>query len=115
MKKLLAILIAGALVLPATAGIAQDRDRDPPRDSRDRDPPRANGDRDDRARSVHRFKKGERFSRARAANYRRLNYREHRRHLSAPPRGYVWVRAGDDALLVRLSNNLISRVVLDVF
>jgi len=64
--------------------------------------------------SGHKFVKGQRFDRAKAPNYRRIDYREHRQ-LSAPPRGYVWVRAGNDALLVRLSNNLISRIVVGIY
>ena len=48
--------------------------------------------------SKHPFAKGKRFSRSQAPNYRRVSYCENSR-LSAPPSGYVWVRAGDDALL----------------
>lgn len=64
--------------------------------------------------SAHKFAKGHRFERPKAVNYRRIDYRENRK-LSAPPRGYVWVRAGNDALLVRLSSNLISRIVYGIF
>jgi len=64
--------------------------------------------------SGHRFAKGQRFDRSKASNYRRIDYRQHRQ-LSAPPRGYVWVRAGNDALLVRLSNNLIMRIVAGIY
>ena len=64
--------------------------------------------------SGHKFAKGQRFERSKASNYRRLDYRQHRQ-LSAPPRGYVWVRAGNDALLVRLSNNLIMRIVVGIY
>lgn len=64
--------------------------------------------------SGHKFAKGQRFERAKASNYRRVDYREHRQ-LSAPPRGYVWVRSGHDALLVRLSNNLIIQIVASIY
>lgn len=64
--------------------------------------------------SGHKFAKGQRFERSKASNYRRLDYRQHRQ-LSAPPRGYVWVRSGNDALLVRLSNNLIIRIVVGIY
>jgi Ni/Co efflux regulator RcnB len=64
--------------------------------------------------SGHKFAKGQRFDRSKASNYRRIDYRQHRQ-LSAPPRGYVWVRAGNDALLVRLSNNLIMRIVAGIY
>lgn len=64
--------------------------------------------------SDHPFTRGARFSRSKAPNYRRVNYRESSR-LSAPPSGQVWVRAGADALLVRLSDNIVVRVTSDVF
>ena len=62
----------------------------------------------------HRFERGDHFDRSRASNYRRVNYTENRR-LTAPPRGHVWVRSGDDALLVRLSNNLVTNIVTSIF
>jgi Ni/Co efflux regulator RcnB len=122
MKKSLAMLVAAALTLPLVPAAAQNHNSDnhPSQQARpgDRGPDnRAHDDRgrdDHRGQKAHRFAKGEKFSRGRATNYARINYREHRR-LGAPPRGYTWVRSGDDALLVRLSNNLISRVVLDVY
>lgn len=64
--------------------------------------------------SEHKFAKGQRFERSKASNYRRIDYRQHRQ-LSAPSNGYVWVRAGNDALLVRLSNNLIVRIVAGIY
>ncbi len=64
--------------------------------------------------SGHKFAKGQRFERSKASNYRRIDYRQHRQ-LSAPSNGYVWVRAGNDALLVRLSNNLIMRIVAGIY
>lgn len=64
--------------------------------------------------SGHKFAKGQRFERSKASNYRRIDYRQHRQ-LSAPSNGYVWVRAGNDALLVRLSNNLIVRIVAGIY
>ena len=62
----------------------------------------------------HKFKTGERFDRSRAQNYSRIDYRSNSR-LSSPSRGYTWVRSGNDALLVRLSNNVVARVVNNVF
>ena len=62
----------------------------------------------------HQFTTGEHFSRSRAPNYRRVSHRESNR-LSAPPSGYVWVRSNHDALLVRLSNNVVTRIVTGVF
>ena len=63
---------------------------------------------------AHRFARGERFDRNRATNYRRLDYRQVRQ-LNAPGRNQVWVRSGNDALLVSLGNNKVQRVVQNAF
>ncbi|MEO0033657.1 MAG: hypothetical protein RIS94_3415 [Pseudomonadota bacterium] len=60
------------------------------------------------------FRAGQRFDRARAPHYSVVSYRSHR-HLSAPPRGYRWVRSGDDALLVAIRTGVIRSVVRGVF
>lgn len=62
----------------------------------------------------HSMKVGQRFSRSKAPHYRRVSHKEHSK-LSSPPRGYVWVRAGKDALLVRLYNNKVKRIVGSIF
>lgn len=57
-----------------------------------------------------RWTKGQRFDRNRAANYRVINnYRDYR--LSAPPRGYQWVRSGNDAVMVALASGIIGAVI----
>jgi Ni/Co efflux regulator RcnB len=54
--------------------------------------------------------KGQRFDRRYATNYRVVsNYRDYR--LSAPPRGYQWVRSGNDAVLIALTSGIIGAVV----
>ena len=54
--------------------------------------------------------KGQRFDRRYATNYRVVdNYRGYR--LSAPPRGYHWVRSGNDAVLVAITSGIIGAVV----
>ncbi len=91
-----------------------------PKPSRDRNAPASQpalasaAPANNRAGRSHPFATGSRFSRASAPNYRRVDHRESRR-LSAPAKGCVWVRAGNDALLVRLSNNVVTRVVSNVF
>lgn len=60
------------------------------------------------------FRAGQRFERARAPHYAVVSYRQYR-HLGAPPRGYHWVRSGDDALLVAIRSGVIRSVVRDVF
>lgn len=57
-----------------------------------------------------RWAKGQRFDRRYATNYRVVNnYRDYR--LSAPPRGYHWVRSGNDAVLIAITSGLIGAVV----
>lgn len=63
------------------------------------------------------WRKGERFDYRQARNYRVINdYRAYRgRHLYAPPRGYHWVRSGNDAVLVAVTGGLIGAVLAGAF
>jgi Ni/Co efflux regulator RcnB len=66
------------------------------------------------SRDQHRgsWRKGERFDRRYASNYRQIDYRQYRgRHLYAPPRGYQWVQSGNDAVLVAVTSGLIGAVL----
>lgn len=57
-----------------------------------------------------RWAKGQRFDRRYATNYRVVNnYRDYR--LSAPPRGYHWVRSGNDAVLVAVTSGIIGAII----
>ena len=126
MKKVIATLLAAALIVP---GAAQAQNRN----SNDRPPAaqQAGKNENDRGRQqttpsrqqttpsrqqqqAHRFNQGERFDRSRATNYSRIDYKQNRK-LSAPGRNQVWVRSGSDALLVLLSSNIIQRVVSGAF
>lgn len=61
-----------------------------------------------------RWAKGQRFDRRYATNYRVVNnYRDYR--LSAPPRGYQWVRSGNDAVLIALTSGVIGAVIGSTF
>lgn len=61
-------------------------------------------------RGNQRWAKGQRFDRRHASNYRVVNnYRDYR--LSAPPRGYQWVRSGNDAVLIALTSGIIGAVI----
>ncbi|HKT78460.1 MAG TPA: RcnB family protein [Sphingobium sp.] len=65
---------------------------------------------DDRRDHHRRWAKGQRFDRRYATNYRVIdNYRGYR--LKAPPRGYHWVRSGNDAVLVALTSGIIASVI----
>lgn len=58
----------------------------------------------------HRWVKGQRFDRRYATNYRVINnYRDYR--LAAPPRGYQYVRSGNDAVLVAIASGIIGAVI----
>lgn len=61
--------------------------------------------------------RGQRFDYRQAHNYRVVsdwrNYRA--RRLYAPPRGYHWVRSGNDAVLVAISGGIIGTVLAGAF
>ena len=62
------------------------------------------------------WRRGERFESRYARNYRTVDYRNYRgRHLYAPPRGYHWVRSGNDAVLVAVAGGLIGAVISGAF
>ena len=56
------------------------------------------------------WRKGERFDSRQARNYRQIDYRQYR-GLRAPPRGYHYVRSGNDAVLVGITSGIIAAVV----
>jgi len=59
--------------------------------------------------------RGQRFDHRYAPNYRVVtNYRSYHR-LYVPPRGYHWVRSGNDAVLVAITSGLIGAVVAGAF
>lgn len=59
------------------------------------------------------WRKGQRFEQRYARNYRQIDYRQYR-GLRAPPRGYRYVRSGNDAVLIR-GNNVIAQVFSGIF
>ena len=67
--------------------------------------------------NFRRWNKGQRFDRRYAQNYSQINdWRAYRgRHLYAPPRGYHWVRSGNDAVLVAVTGGLIASVLAGAF
>jgi Ni/Co efflux regulator RcnB len=56
------------------------------------------------------WRKGERFDRRYAQNYRQIDYRQYR-GLRAPPRGYQYYQSGNDAVLVAVASGLIGAVI----
>jgi len=63
------------------------------------------------------WNKGQRFDSRYAQNYREVNnWQQYRgRRLYAPPRGYHWVRSGNDAVLVAVTGGLIGAVIAGAF
>ena len=62
--------------------------------------------------TYRKWAKGQRFDRRYAPNYAVLDYRKYRaRRLYAPPRGYHWVRSGNDAVLVGVTTGLIAATI----
>jgi Ni/Co efflux regulator RcnB len=59
------------------------------------------------------WRRGEKFDRRYAQNYREIDYRQYR-GLRAPPRGYHYVRSGNDAVLVGLTSGVIAAVIANV-
>lgn len=56
------------------------------------------------------WSKGQKFDRRYATNYRVINNpRDYR--LSNAPRGYQWVRSGNDAVLIAITSGLIGAVI----
>jgi Ni/Co efflux regulator RcnB len=67
--------------------------------------------------AYRRWNKGQRFDSRYAQNYQVIgNWQSYRgRHLYAPPRGYHWVRSGNDAVLVAVTGGLIGAVLAGAF
>ena len=60
------------------------------------------------------WRRGERFDYRRAHNYRVINdYRVYR--LRTPPRGYHYVRSGNDAVLVGITSGVIAGIIAGAF
>ena len=60
------------------------------------------------------WRRGERFDYRRARNYHVINdYRVYR--LRTPPRGYHYVRAGNDAILVGVTSGIIAGIIAGAF
>lgn len=116
MKKLVLAAIAASLVSAPAIAAPQNWDRhdNVQRDREDRhDNGRHRGWDHGNGRAANNFRdwrRGDRFDYHYARNYRELSYRDYR-GLRRPPRGYHWVRSGDDALLVGITSGVIASIV----
>lgn len=61
----------------------------------------------------HTWRKGDRFDHRRAPRYVVINNPRHY-HLHDAPRGYRWVRSGNDAVLVGIASGVVAAVVTSV-
>lgn len=104
MKKFVSAVLAAAILLPTAGTAMADPRHDDHRDNHGREM-RAMG---------NPFRQGQRFDAHRAPHYTVVDYRRYHR-LKAPPRGYHWVRSGNDALLVAIGTGLIASVVANSF
>ena len=122
MKKLiLAALAASAALSPiiATSAEAQNRERQTTtvREGRNGRTVVTNRTVVRGGQQYRRWNKGQRFDRRYAQNYSEIrDWRAYRgRRLYAPPRGYHWVRSGNDAVLVAVTGGLIGAVLAGAF
>jgi len=115
MRILLSGLLAASMLLPAIAPTAAYADPDWHGDRGDRhDRGGWHGDRHDRGYGRpdgwRQFRRGERFDQRRAWNYGEIDYRAYH-GLRVPPRGYHWVRNGNDAVLVGITSGIVAGIV----
>ncbi len=103
MRKFTAALMAAAMVLPTMAAPAMAA-------------PQHHDDKGHASKqaSYHSFKKGEKFDKSRARDYREVDYRKYKK-LKAPPRGYHYVRSGNDILLVGITSGIVASVLAGAF
>lgn len=117
MKKFTAALIAAALVAPtlgAVPAMAQAQRHDDRRGASQSHNNRGPSKIVTKKVTYKTFRKGERFERNRARNYQQVNYRKYR-NVKAPPRGYQYVRSGNDLLLVGVTSGIIAAVTAGMF
>ncbi|PNU02330.1 RcnB family protein [Novosphingobium guangzhouense] len=60
------------------------------------------------------FRKGEKFDSRHARNYQVVDYRKYR-NVKAPPKGYRYVRSGNDMLLVGITSGIVASVISGQF
>lgn len=120
-RKLTAALLAAAILTPGLAAPAMAQPGKPTQ-SHAQQPNRGNqgGNQGHStpakkpSQTPHRFKKGEKFDRNRASNYQTVDYRKYR-NVKAPPKGYHYVRSGNDLLLVGITSGIIAAVTMNMF
>ncbi|MCJ2178109.1 RcnB family protein [Novosphingobium album (ex Hu et al. 2023)] len=102
MKTLTATLLAAALALPGLSAPAMAQQPKPQQHEQQK--PQAQSQKKATAKPAQKqtyktFRKGEKFEQRYARNYQVIDYRKYKK-LPAPKRGYRYVRAGSDVLLI---------------
>jgi Ni/Co efflux regulator RcnB len=112
MKKLIiAALAASTLATPVLAAPYQHQNNDHRRTEWRSD--YRNDRHDQRQMQNRRWSKGERFDYRQARNYRVIsNARQY--HLRDAPRGYRWVRSGNDAVMIGITSGIVASVLANV-
>lgn len=116
MRKFTAPLLAAALVVPgfAVPAMAQPGHQQQAHPSQNHASQNNSSQKHKPAPTPHRFQKGEKFDRGRATNYQTVDYRKYR-NVKAPPRGYHYVRSGNDLLLVGITSGIVAAVTMNMF
>ncbi|QDK31615.1 RcnB family protein [Sphingomonas sp. IC081] len=116
MRKFTAALLAAAIVVPSLAAPAMAQPGKPNQGHSNQG--HSNQGHATPAKKLsqtpHRFKKGEKFDRSRASHYQTVDYRKYR-NVKAPPKGYHYVRSGNDLLLVGITSGLVAAVTMNMF
>jgi hypothetical protein len=107
MKKFTAALIAAALVAPTLGAV-------PAMAQAQRHDDRGHGNASQHQQTYKSFRKGQKFDRRYARNYQQIDYRKYR-NVKAPPRGYHYVRSGNDLLLVGITSGVVAAVTSGMF
>lgn len=108
MKKLIIAALAASIV--ATPVMAAPYQNHGNNDHRGRVEQRNDHRGDHRQAQYRRWNKGERFDARRAQNYRVITS-PRAYHLREAPRGYRWVRSGNDAVLIGITSGIIASVL----
>lgn len=109
MTKITTALITAALALPVFAGTAMAAPGHGPANAHN---PMDHGQINQG--QMDHWNKGEKFDQRRASHYQVVDYRQHR-GLKAPPRGYHYVRSGNDILLVGITSGVVASILGGAF
>ena len=122
MKRFIAVLLSAALIVPAMTAPAMAQSSN---SQQEREQSHRQGSHEHQGQDGHRdhkssktgtkpsyktFKKGEKFDKRYAKNYSEIDYRKYKT-LKAPPKGYHYVRSGNDILLVAITSGIIASVL----